>query len=481
MSSIEKKQPEQRLRKDAIGLWSIVFFVVAAASPLAAMLGTVPIVLSAGNGIGAPAAWVMTGIVLVLFSVGYTTMSRYVTNAGAFYAYIANGLGRPVGIGGALMALLSYNAIQLAIYGLLGFFLHLEVFEHFKIDIAWWVYAVAAAVVCYLCGRRHVEFSGRLLGLFMLCEVGILLLLDLAVVLKGGAHGLSVTSFAPHNVFSRGLGVTLVFAVACYVGFEATAIFSEEARDAKRTVPIATYVAVTLIMAFYTLSSWAAVNGYGASYAVAVATNDSGNFWFSLSDRYIGRSATDLMQLLLVTSIFAGILSFHNTITRYIFAMGREGLIWRTLANTHPRHQSPYVAGLVQTVIVLIVVGAFAATKQDPYTILFAWMSAIATIGILTNQILVALAVMAFFRRTQLDRRPWHTLISPALAAIGLGALLVLVWKNLGMLSGSNSVIVGAFPYVVLGTGLFGVALGYYLRANRPQLYEGFGALIKSA
>ncbi|MGH3430554.1 MAG: hypothetical protein ACRDQZ_23810, partial [Mycobacteriales bacterium] len=106
--AIENREPEQKLRKDAIGLWSIVFFVVAAASPLAAMIGTVPIVLGAGNGVGAPAAWVLAGLVLLLFSVGYTTMSRHITNAGAFYAYIANGLGRPVGIGGALIALLSY-------------------------------------------------------------------------------------------------------------------------------------------------------------------------------------------------------------------------------------------------------------------------------------------------------------------------------------------------------------------------------------
>ena len=480
MSSIVKNQPEQKLRPDAIGLWSIVFFVVAAASPLAAMLGTVPIVLRAGNGIGAPAAWVLAGVVLVLFSVGYTAMSRHITNAGAFYAYIANGLGRPLGIGGALIALLSYNAIQISIYGLLGFFLRLELMEHFSVDLPWWAYAFAAAIICYLCGMRHVEFSGKLLGVFMLCEVGILLTLDLAVIRRGGAEGLSLASFYPHNVFARGLGATLVFAVACYVGFEATAIFSEEARDAKRTVPIATYVAVLLIMAFYTLSSWAAVNGYGIHQAVAVATKDSGNFWFDLSDRYVGRFATDLMQLLLITSIFAGILSFHNTITRYIFAMGREGLIWRTLANTHPEHQSPYIAGLAQTAVVLLVVAAFAIAGQDPYGVLFAWMSALATLGILTNQALVALAVIGFFRRTRLDNRLWHTLLSPGLAAAGLTALFILVWGNLSLLSGSDSTIVSTFPYIVLGTGLFGVALGYYLRANKPLLYGGFGSLIKT-
>jgi amino acid transporter len=89
----------------------------------------------------------------------------------------------------------------------------------------------------------------------------------------------------------------------------------------------------------------------------------------------------------MISSIFAGILSFHNTITRYLFAMGRDGLLWRPLANTHPRYQSPYIAGMVQTAIALVVVLAFAVTKQDPYRVLFSWTSAIPTLGILLNQI----------------------------------------------------------------------------------------------
>lgn len=476
----KKTQPEQRLRKDAIGLWSIVFFVVAAASPLMAMLGTVPIVLRSGNGVGAPAAWVIAGVILLLFSVGYSAMSRHITNAGAFYAYISNGLGRPVGIAGAMIAILSYNAIQISIYALLGFFMRLEVMEHFNIDIAWWVYAVTVAIVCYLCGMRHVGFSGKLLGVFMLCEVSILLLLDLTIIHRGGAEGLSLASFHPHNVFRPGLGIALMFAIACYIGFEATAIFAEEARDAKRTIPIATYVAVSMIMVVYTLSSWAAVNGYGPSQVVAVATKDAGNFWFHLNTRYVGSLSTGMMQVLLLTSIFAGILSFHNTITRYLFAMGREGLLWRGLATTHPKYQSPYIAGLVQTAVVVCVILVFAVAKQDPYAVLFAWTSAIATLGILMNQILVALSVVGFFRRTRLDRRLWHTVVSPLLAAAGLGACFVLVWSNLRLLSGSDSPIVASFPYLILGTGLSGVALGYYLRASKPQLYEGFGSLIKS-
>ncbi len=79
----------------------IVFFVVAAAAPLTAMLGAVPPAISLGNGPGLPGAYVIVGIILLLFSVGFAAMSRHVINAGAFYAYIAQGLGRPFGVGAA--------------------------------------------------------------------------------------------------------------------------------------------------------------------------------------------------------------------------------------------------------------------------------------------------------------------------------------------------------------------------------------------
>ena len=36
-------------------------------------------------------------VVLAVFSVGYLSMAKYVSNAGAFYSYVAQGISRPVG------------------------------------------------------------------------------------------------------------------------------------------------------------------------------------------------------------------------------------------------------------------------------------------------------------------------------------------------------------------------------------------------
>src|SRR5438270_316953 len=44
-------------------------------------------------------------------------MSRYITNAGAFYPYVANGIGKSTGTAVSFLTLLAYNSIQIAVHG----------------------------------------------------------------------------------------------------------------------------------------------------------------------------------------------------------------------------------------------------------------------------------------------------------------------------------------------------------------------------
>ena len=104
------------LKKNAIGMWQIVFFVIAAAAPLTGMLGIIPVAIRLGNGAGVPGAFVAAGLILLVFSVGYAAMKRHVVNAGAFYAYLAQGLGRSFGVGGAFVAVVSYTTMQVGVY-----------------------------------------------------------------------------------------------------------------------------------------------------------------------------------------------------------------------------------------------------------------------------------------------------------------------------------------------------------------------------
>ncbi len=68
--------PERRLAKDSVGLAHIVFFVVAAAAPLTAVVGASPkppSLLAMAQ--GSPALSCLLSLLYLLFSVGFTAMS----------------------------------------------------------------------------------------------------------------------------------------------------------------------------------------------------------------------------------------------------------------------------------------------------------------------------------------------------------------------------------------------------------------------
>ena len=106
-----------QLRPNVLGAASIMFLVVSAAAPLTAVAGGVPLAMLLGNGAGVAGAVGIVTLILMLFAVGYVAMSRHVRNAGAFYAFAAQGLGGHFGGAAAMVAILSYNCMQIGILG----------------------------------------------------------------------------------------------------------------------------------------------------------------------------------------------------------------------------------------------------------------------------------------------------------------------------------------------------------------------------
>ena len=149
----------------------------------------------------------------------------------------------------------------------------------------------------------------------------------LVIVFQGGDHGLSSGIVNPSAIFSGSLGIGLLFAIISYVGFEATAIFRDEARTPERTIPRATYVALILIGVFYAVTSWALISGWGDDEAVSRATDSGATFLGDTAQRYIGVVGTDIITVLYFTSLFACILAFHNVASRYVFALSQRDVL----------------------------------------------------------------------------------------------------------------------------------------------------------
>src|SRR5436190_23080987 len=112
------------LRKDALGVPHVVFFVIAAAAPLTAIVGVTPAAFIMGNGPGVPLTFLLVGVLYLLFSAGFTAMTSHVGSCGGFYSYIVAGLGRVIGVAGAMIALATYFTIEFGLCGLFGFFLN---------------------------------------------------------------------------------------------------------------------------------------------------------------------------------------------------------------------------------------------------------------------------------------------------------------------------------------------------------------------
>ena len=112
----------QRLKPNAVGIIGVLFMAVATAAPITAMVGNVPIAVGFGNGSHAPAGYIVATVVLSLFAIGYATMAKHLTATGAFYGYIAHGLGRIVGMASGLLITMAYVVFEGSLIGIFSFF-----------------------------------------------------------------------------------------------------------------------------------------------------------------------------------------------------------------------------------------------------------------------------------------------------------------------------------------------------------------------
>ncbi|MFC9676760.1 APC family permease [Streptomyces sp. NPDC056949] len=466
---------EPTLRAGTLGTADIAFFVVSAAAPLTVMAGVAPFAIALG-GIGAPVGYLLAGLTLAVFAVGFTTMSRHVRSAGAFYAYITRGLGRSVGIGAALLAMVGYNGMEIGVYGLLGTATQDTLHALFGIDIPWLPVSLAGLVLIWYGGFRSIDFGAKLLGVLLCAETGILVLLAGGVLLKGGAHGLSAASFAPGNVLVPGTAAVLAFAFAAFTGFESTVIYRREARDPGRTVRRATYIAVAFLGLFYAFIVWTVIQAFGDAHVVQAAGSDPAGLFFSAITTFVGGWAADLMHILIVTSVLASLLAFHNAINRYGLALAEEGVLPKVFGTVHAKHRSPYLAGVAQTVLGAAVVLAFWAAGADPYAQLLLWVNTPGMIGLMALQLLAAIAVPFYFRRITHEEGVLRTVVAPIAATVLLSIAIVLVCTHLDLFTGASSLVNMVLMAVAPAVFVLGIGLARRLRRTKPDVYGRFAA-----
>ena len=461
--------PAGEQAKRLLSTRKVVFLVVAAAAPMAAIAGNVPLALVRGHGIVLPAAYVLAAAVLLCFAAGYAAMSRTVVNGGAFYTYVARSLGRPAGVATAAVATLGYLSIAVGMAAVFGYFTHL-VFAESGVDVPWgWFTAASIAIVAFF-GHRSADLSARVLGVLMVAEFGVLIVLDLLIVDDRGTGAFPLGSFSPTEMVGGSLGISLMFAFTSFVGFESAALYGEETRTPERSIPRALFISVTSIAVFYVVTAWIVIGGAGGAQAPARAEQDLGDLVFTLAEQYGGTALLDAAAVLLCTSVLASYLAVHNAASRYLFAMGWEGVAPRQLGRYHPRHQSPHVASALVSLVAVVVVGVMGVAGSDPYEVIASSTVGVGTLSIVAVQAITALAVLAFFWR-RADKQVFSGVVAPIVACVGLAVAFALAALHYATLTGSDSSAVNAVPLLIVVAAGAGLYAARRLRRTRPSIY----------
>ncbi len=505
-------QDAARLKAGAVGLIGVLFMAVANAAPITAMSFNVPIAIGYGNGIGVSGGYLFATVVLTIFTIGFVSMARYITTAGAFYGFTSQGLGQVAGMATGLLATVAYVIFEASLVGGFAYFASQYVFAPMGLTVNWMIIALVGIVVISALTYYSITLAASVLGITLVGEVVLLLALALSVLFKGGPDGYVFNeTVLPNNAFGSlaegafGTGVAagtaaigIFFAFWSWVGYETTAVYGEESRDPRRNVPLATLIAVVGLGLFYTLMSWLVVVGNGRAESVKVSAGASPvDLWLNLVNANLGGAMTNVYKVLLVVGSFACAMAFHNAAARYIYAMGREGA-WEWMRNSlgkvNSAHGSPATASFVQSGITALLcllfllftdvkvkdeAGALISTPDlVPYVNVYGVLALIGTAMVLIVQTITSVAVVWYFWVKKVHSgNVLTTLVAPAIGALGMIYALYLLWDNRQFAAGlaADSKVFQFMPYYVIGLLVAGIGYALYVRSAKPEVYDLIG------
>ena len=393
-------------------------------------------------------------------------------------------------------SLACYSLFEASLTGLFAFFGNLWISQHFGINVPWIVLALAMIVVIAALAYRDVKVSARLLGIALILEVIMLVIFSLGVLFAHGGTNFSGDSLNVFKVFTPvaeqtvgtvaipagAAAVGIFMAFWSWVGFEMAPNYAEESRDPKRIIPQSLLISVIGLGLFYTFVSWCAVASYPTEAdMVAKAFSDGVNFFLTPVQNFVGGWGYQLMSLLILTSSFACGMAFHNTASRYLYSLAREGVLPQVIAETHDHHKSPHKASALQSVLaaIWVLLYGLAYGFDDPSG--QAWLGVYTLFAVLgTGLLLVLQAVVSLAIHTiqeEQRRRVLDIVISPLISLVVQLILVYTLVANLATLGGTNG-FARSIPYVALAILAVGLIWGFMLKSANPKAYQNIGHMV---
>src|SRR3982751_3014747 len=341
--AVRSPRPFDRLRTHSIGLPQVLFQSITHMAPGAAVAYSIYISVPFSK--QALALSVLLALIACLCAaVAIGQLARLEPSAGGLYTYAARSLGPPAGFIVAWLFILFAPLVAPFLYLEFGWAMRevmgSEAGWHYTGQ--WWIWVLVMTIVVFLLTFRDIRLSttaGVILGAF---EIAVFAALAIWMLLSN-AGDVNLQPFNPNHAVGHWSGVFrgMVFAILAFIGFEAAAPRGEEAKNPRRTIPLAVVGSALAIGLFYVLCSFAWVFGAGFNQFVDQATG--ADPWRNLG-KVFWSTGWVIVFLAICNSIAANSNAAVNAATRVFYSLARNGLAPRALGRTHPEFKTPNVA-----------------------------------------------------------------------------------------------------------------------------------------
>jgi basic amino acid/polyamine antiporter, APA family len=212
--------------------------------------------------------------------------------------------------------------------------------------------ASAAIIVAALIHIRGVG-PGRIASNFLTTLKIVSLVVFIGFGLTAGTGSPSNITQSAGTMTMTGLLFAFIPVMFTYSGWNAAAYMAEEIRDPGRNVPRALLMGTVVVIAIYVLINILYL------YVIPIgelATLGGKSILDVVGDRLLGERAGDMMAIVAIISLAAGINAWTFAGPRVYFAMARDKAFFKSAARLHPKYRTPAASILAQAGLSILLV-----------------------------------------------------------------------------------------------------------------------------
>ncbi|QYX54214.1 APC family permease [Pseudomonas sp. S07E 245] len=407
--------PAARRFRQSMGLPALVLFGLAYMVPLA-VFTTYGLVTQMTKG-HLPTAYLLTLGAMLLTAYSYGRMVQAHPYSGSVYSYTRKAFGSYFGFIAGWTLLLDYIFLPLLSYLLIGIYMS----EYFPAVPAWvWVLgSISLVTFLNLIGIESITRVNWILVVVQLVFIVVFVALSVSSL---SGQGEPVSLFKPfyHDGFSVPLVMTGA-AVLClsFLGFDAVSTMAEETSNPQYRIPLAIMVVSLVGGLLFLLVSYFAQQVFPdwASFA------DPDSASVDVMRRVGGELLVSAFTATYVAGCFASAMVSQASVSRVLFAMGRDGALPRVFGQLRTKKRVPASAILLVSVMSLLalVLTLDTVANMISFGALFAFSA-------------VNLAVVKHYLVDQQLRGPRNYLLFGVIPALGFLSTLWL-WSSLSSMS----------------------------------------------